>query len=233
MRTAIEAHRRAKPYCMGTMYWQLNDCWPVVSWSGMDYKGRWKALQYFVKEAYKDILVSPIEENDSIKVYLVSDRKYPVSGNLNLQLKDFSGSIIWERNNNVTVKEFSSSVYFSELKNNLLQGNNTNEVVLSVKFEIMEGGQYKNNLYFVNPKDLSLPSMPGITFDIKKEGKGLMIYLQTDKLAKNLFLYSDDDQDFSNNYFDLIPGEEEYVFFNTDLTPDEFMKKIKYLYLNK
>lgn len=233
MRTAIEAHRRAKPYCMGTLYWQLNDCWPVVSWSGMDYNGRWKALQYFVKEAYKDILVSPIEENDTIKVYIVSDRKNSVSGNLNLQLKDFSGNIIWERNNNVTVKEFSSSVYIGELKSNLLQGKNISEVVLSAKFELMEGGQYKNNLYFVNPKDLSLPSMPGITFDIKKEGKGLMIYLQTDKLAKNLFLYSDDDQDLSNNYFDLIPGEEEYVYCNTDLTPDEFMKKIKYLYLNK
>lgn len=233
MRTAIEAHRRAKPYCMGTLYWQLNDCWPVVSWSGMDYNGRWKALQYFVKEAYKDILVSPIEENDTIKVYIVSDRKNSVSGNLNLQLKDFSGNIIWERNNNVTVKEFSSSVYFGELKSNLLQGKNISEVVLSAKFELMESGQYKNNLYFVNPKDLSLPSMPGITFDIKKEGKGLMIYLQTDKLAKNLFLYSDDDQDLSNNYFDLIPGEEEYVYCNTDLTPDEFMKKIKYLYLKK
>ncbi|KAA2292651.1 glycoside hydrolase family 2 protein, partial [Clostridioides difficile] len=58
MKTAIEAHRRRKPFCMGTLYWQMNDCWPVASWAGMDYLGRWKALQYYAKRSFSDVLVS-------------------------------------------------------------------------------------------------------------------------------------------------------------------------------
>ena len=53
IKTAIEAHRNAKPRCMGSLYWQLNDCWPVVSWSGLDYYGNKKALQFFVKNVLR------------------------------------------------------------------------------------------------------------------------------------------------------------------------------------
>ena len=53
IKMAIEAHRRDMPYNMGTLYWQLNDCWPVASWSSMDYYGKWKALQYFAKKAFQ------------------------------------------------------------------------------------------------------------------------------------------------------------------------------------
>lgn len=58
MGMAIEAHRRRKPYCMGTLYWQMNDCWPVASWASMDYYGRWKAAQYAIKRSFKDIMLS-------------------------------------------------------------------------------------------------------------------------------------------------------------------------------
>lgn len=50
VRQGLEAHRRNRPYCMGTLYWQLNDSWPVVSWSSIDYYGNWKALHYQAKE---------------------------------------------------------------------------------------------------------------------------------------------------------------------------------------
>ena len=58
MGIAINAHRRAKPYCMGTLYWQYNDCWPGLSWSSRDYFGHWKALQHKTKELYQPLLVS-------------------------------------------------------------------------------------------------------------------------------------------------------------------------------
>ncbi len=59
VKAGMEAFRRDKPYCWGSIVWQLNDCWPVASWSSRDYYGRWKALHYITREAYDDILVSP------------------------------------------------------------------------------------------------------------------------------------------------------------------------------
>jgi len=88
MKIAIEAHRRAMPRCMGTLYWQLNDCWPVVSWSSVDYHGRWKALHYYVRRAYSDVLLSTVEDADALEVYLVSDRLEAVNGLLKLRLAD-------------------------------------------------------------------------------------------------------------------------------------------------
>lgn len=59
VKMGMEAFRRDRPYCMGGIVWQLNDCWPVASWSSRDYYGRWKALHYVTRKAYDDILVSP------------------------------------------------------------------------------------------------------------------------------------------------------------------------------
>ena len=58
MRIGMEAHRRSQPYCMGTLYWQLNDCWPVASWSSRDYYGNWKALHYIDHDVFEHVSLS-------------------------------------------------------------------------------------------------------------------------------------------------------------------------------
>ncbi len=113
IKRAIEAHRRAMPRCMGTLYWQLNDCWPSISWSSMDYYNRWKALHYFVREAYKDVIISFEKKNDQVEVYIISDRRQDFDGKLNLEIMDFSGTIKWKSIEAVTVKNSCSSVYAS------------------------------------------------------------------------------------------------------------------------
>lgn len=89
MADGIAAHRRSMPYSMGTLYWQFNDCWPVVSWSSRDYYGNWKALHYKVRKIYSNLYVSPFLEYDRLKVSLISDERTPVKGTLVLSLYDF------------------------------------------------------------------------------------------------------------------------------------------------
>ena len=63
IKTAIEAHRRDMPYCMGTLFWQHNDCWPVASWASRDYYGRWKALHYYAKRFFAPVMLSCEEQS--------------------------------------------------------------------------------------------------------------------------------------------------------------------------
>ena len=79
IKIGAEHFRRSRPETMGSIFWQLNDCWPVASWSSIDYYGRWKALQYYARRFYAPLLVSPHVEDGILKTYIVSDRVKPVA----------------------------------------------------------------------------------------------------------------------------------------------------------
>ena len=222
---------------MGSLYWQLNDCWPGVTWSGIDYYGRWKAMQYFVKEAYKDILVSVHEENDSVKVYVVSDRMKEVKGSLEFQLEDFWGLNLFDNIrtfnlsimiDKVDVPSNSSVMVYKISKKELIGNYNVNDMFFSVKFKDDSGKEYRNIYYFVPPKDLALED-PQIIYDVDKKTGNLI--LSCNKLAKNVHIVIDDPYaplNLENNYFDMLPGEEIRV--NTGGVNDTGEIKITSLY---
>ncbi len=206
IKKAIEAHRRAKPYCMGTLYWQLNDSWPGISWSGIDYDGRWKALHYFVKKAYGDYLISFEEKNDSLQIFIVSDNLTDTKAELQLRIIDFEGEEYWSENQVLNITANSSKVYFSKEINGFSKSNHLLGARLTSNGKTLASNIY----YFVPPKELQLPS-PHIQKEITKTKNGYSIVLKTDKLAKNVFLSIDGDGFFSDNYFDLLPGKEKKV----------------------
>src|SRR5438270_13792221 len=70
IKVGAEHLRRQRPRTMGSLYWQLNDCWPVASWASIDYYGHWKALQYYSRRFYNDLLASSNSERGSTSIYV-------------------------------------------------------------------------------------------------------------------------------------------------------------------
>jgi beta-mannosidase len=216
IQTAVEAHRRARPYCMGTLYWQLNDCWPVISWSSLDYYGRWKALHYFIRKAYRDVLVSVQEEGGILKVYACSDRPESFTARLSLRLLDFSGRELKKENRQVEVERNAPVVVYRISTAELLGSSRKNEVVFSAGLADEKGNTYSGLYYFVPVKELNLPA-PSVKMRYLPAPKGYRVELSTSKLAKNVFLQAGAQEGFfTNNYFDLLPGERAVVDFITD-----------------
>ncbi|WP_027392655.1 beta-mannosidase [Aquimarina latercula] len=212
MTKGIEAHRRSMPYNMGTLYWQLNDCWPVVSWSGIDGLGNWKALQYKVKKSFENILVSPKVENDTLNVYVVNDELKEQHGTLGLKIQDFEGKVIWKYDEQISVKANASQVVFNVPMKalDILK----DEVVLVSDFK-----ESNANFYFRKPKDLKLPPQD-VSKKITKVDTGYEITLSSTTLQKDVFLYSDSKGHFSDNFFDVLPNKEKVILFETSTTSE-------------
>lgn len=103
---AIEAQRAAKPRCMGTLYWQLNDAWPVISWSSIDYEGNKKILHERLAELYAPILIGVLPTTDgNYTVYAVSDLYREINATLILKVKDGKENLLKSYSEKVQIPE--------------------------------------------------------------------------------------------------------------------------------
>lgn len=227
IKMGIEAHRRDMPYNMGTLYWQINDCWPVASWSSMDYYGKWKALQYFVKKAFEDVLISPFLAGDSVAIFIVSDKLENTKAKIKLELLDFEGNSVLGQTSDIEVIANSSKIY-TNLPKKLLDLKMTNKnYVLLVSLYDSDKLLTSSVLYFDEIKDLALPNVK-IEHKITKTETGFTIELSTDKLAKNVYLTADEEDGFfSDNYFDLLPGRPVTIRYTTKNTSTDLEKVLK------
>ena len=226
IKKAIEAHRRAKPRCMGTLYWQLNDCWPVISWSSLDYYNRWKALHYFVREAYKDLLVSFEEKDDQVEIYIVSDSQNELQVTLDLKVIDFNGNVKSQSEIQVDISSTTSKIYS---KVDLEEFSKADHLLIA---KVINGDfvMAENIYYFLPPKALNLPKVQ-ISKEISLSNGGYILKLSSDKLAKNVFISLSQDGFLSDNYFDLIPGEPRTIFCRTKVNRQVFENGLRIISL--
>lgn len=238
MRHCFEAHRRNRPYCMGSLYWQLNDSWPAVSWSGIDYFGNWKALHYQARRAFAPMIVNPVQEGDSLNVYLISDRLEDSDDMmLEMRLMDFNGRAISGKSVKVRVPANSSvKAYGSDIDGMVDYGQRRNcHLVCSLKDRY--GKEMAQTVYYFLPtKDLDLPETEIRTSVKTFEGR-CEVTLTSAKLAKDVFVQIPiQGALFSDNFFDLLPGETRKVVITSpeikrDSNPAIKIKHIRDTYL--
>jgi beta-mannosidase len=233
IKTGAESFRRKRPITMGSIFWQLNDCWPVASWSSIDYYGRWKALQYYARRFYAPVLVSPHLEDGSLAVYIVSDKTIPESGQLHLRIMDFSGHVMREISQPVTIAPLASKVYLrvplAELGSN---GPVDLTTVLGAADLSIDGQKVSSNIVFFLPdKQLHLPPAP-VTAEIVPAGNGVDVKLSSPVFARDVYVsFGDADVEFSDNYFDLLPNESVTIRVAGRSSVEELRRQIKVMSL--
>lgn len=231
IRKAIEAHRRDKPYCWGSLFWQHNDCWPVASWSSRDWYGRWKAQHYLARAAFDDVLVSPHVEKEELQVWIVSDRRTKVRGQLETTILRMDGRELYSDRRNVTLAPNSSQTGFTAPIGELLHGCAPGEAIVVTRFTTGDR-RYDNIGYFTGPKELALPPA-SIRWQAEAVEGGYAVTLTSDRFARAVWLSLDGREHFEKNCIDLLPGESRTIRVRTDLPRGEFDRRLRIVHLQQ
>jgi beta-mannosidase len=214
---AAEAHRRAMGHNWGSLYWQLDDCWPVASWSSIDYYGRWKAEQYFARRFYAPVLVSPVLDKGVVSIFGVSDHRADARARLTARLVDFAGNPLNRVEQNITLAANASRAYMTFKERDILKGADPTRVVLVTELQVegaANGTTTRNLLFFKKTKELQLPK-PELKLAVAAAADGaLAVSVSARLLARNVFLASGAvDGFFDDNYFDVLGGETAIITF--------------------
>lgn len=217
MRHGIEAHRRNRPYCMGSLFWQLNDSWPVVSWSSIDYYGNWKAMQYQSQRAFAPVLINAIKEGDDLCVYLISDELQDRDDvRLTVELMDFDGKSHGKWTHSGKLSANTSMLFLKKRVDAFLSKQDAATSFLRFTLKAKNGAALADEVfYFAYPKDQKLPEAR-IETSVKRRGEAIEMTLKADKLARDIFIEVPvQGVRFSDNFFDLLPGQRKKIIITS------------------
>ncbi|MFW6292968.1 MAG: glycoside hydrolase family 2 protein, partial [Spirochaetota bacterium] len=207
---AVEHWRRSMPRGMGTLYWQLNDTWPVASWASIDYHHRWKALHFMARKFFAPLLVSGLEDADAgtVEIHLTNDATVARNINLKWHITDAAGKKIESGERTVkTAKNANRLAHTLRLKKLLDERGPHDLLVWLAAYDGKElAGE--NLVTFARPKHLELSRDPGTTAAVKTGSKGtFVVTLKTKRAALWAWIeLAEADFRASDNFVHLRPG---------------------------
>lgn len=227
--TGIMAHREAKPWCMGTLYWQFNDCWPAVSWSSVDYYGMRKALHYRVKEAYAPTIAVVNIQSNGFEMVLINDDPTIDAVRLELVVMDHAGNRVFVRDS-VTPAPYTHNLRWVWPFPGLIQYP-TNKLLYVARVFVNDLLVSERVILPVKPKVLPMTSnTKGIEVEITVSESGTSVTLTSSQFVYGVLVeVKDVSVNFSDNYFYLLPGVPKTIrcderIRTSDLTVMELLR---------
>ena len=220
LKFGIEHFRRRKPHCSGTLFWQLNDCWPVLSWAVIDYYGFGKAGYFYAKRVYAPVLASfKALASGGIELWITNDTLAEFADSVTVRLGAFSGDVVWEESRSIRVAANSSQVVWRWEADQVAA---RPDRYLSVR---SAGESFPFNRHFFAPiKDLQrTPAQPEMSITQVSEHE-LRVNLRASAYAYFVHvIVLHEATRFSDNYFDLQPGASRSIVVThptISLSPD-------------
>jgi beta-mannosidase len=208
----VEHWRRNRGRCMGSLYWQLNDCWPVASWSGIDYFGRWKALHYYARRFYSPVLISAEDSNGkTVNIYVTNDTRKSIQGVIEWRLRDNKSGVISRGSKEVSVPSLKARECMKLSFKDVINEDNIREVYL--EFFLNSSGQFMSygTLLFVKPKYFNFLN-PKVKATMDENNGEIIITVESRAFAKSVEIILDKIEcKLSDNYFDLSGGCKKIV----------------------
>ena len=228
VRFATDTWRRNFGEQNGAIFWQLNDCWPVASWSGIDYSKQLKAVMYHARHFNKPLCLSNDYYDNRAEIYVENDYPEVFSGEIEWTLKDFDGKHV---NSGKAMAEVdkTSSKRIAVLKfSKILKGRKKTEVALDVKL-IGKNGEIDRKLWLLVPDKLAKLPKVKVETTCKVDNGVATVTLTSDKYARYVFVDAlDVYAPWSDNYFDIPAGESVTITADVPegMTAEKFSEQL-------
>ncbi len=211
IRYGVEHWRRHRDRVAGILYWQLNDCWPVASWSSLDYFGRWKALHYAARRFYAPVLLSIEDAPPRQSVYVTNDLRHAWQGSLRWSLETLDNGVLAAGEAPVQVAPEAATLAAAlDMAGHVTDDNRRNLIFIA---ELWQDGRRVawQTAFFAPTKHLQLAD-PQVAAACSIQGRQLRVELQGRSLARLVEVSLEGaDVVWSDNYFDLPAGRAVVV----------------------
>jgi beta-mannosidase len=200
---AARHHRACRPVTLGSLYWQLNDAWPAISWSSIDYNGQWKLLHYAARRFFAPQAIVAEHKDGATRIALVSDATAPIAAEWRIRAFDMAGKPLGAKSARVTLDPLGAQEAASIADADLFAGADP-KTSFAVAELLVDGRAVSRTIVErAEPKDMTYPA-PGLT--TRWEGKRVTI--TAGALARAVMLdFGDLAAQPSDDGFDLLPGE--------------------------
>lgn len=208
VKVGAEHMRRSRPRIMGSLFWQLNDCWPVASWSSIDYYGRWKALQYYARRFYSPLLVSSTLQDGVVQFYGVSDKLQATNATLRIRLMGMDGKVLRNEEKKIVLPKLSSQKYMQWSLESIVKDHRDLSDVFVVADLSIDSTVVSRSIHYLEPTKLVHLIPTAIQSNLTQDRSGYHLKLTAPVLARDVYVtFGKEDVKLSDNYLDLLPGE--------------------------